>query len=46
MKALVARLTGKHSEEDPINLHVTVFWATIVFWAVALASFGLVKALS
>lgn len=46
MKALVARLTGKHREGDPINIHVTVFWATIAFWSLALACFGVVKALT
>jgi hypothetical protein len=46
MKALVARLTGKIHQDDPINIHITVFWATIVFWAVAATSFALVKAFS
>lgn len=43
MKALVAKLTGKERDGDPINIHVTVFWATIVFWAVASLCFTLMK---
>jgi hypothetical protein len=43
MKALVAKLTGKLHKDDPINIHVTVFWATIVFWAVAATGFALIK---
>lgn len=46
MKALVARFTGKNQEGDPINIHVTVFWATIVFWTVACSCFAVVKALN
>ncbi len=46
MKALVARLTGKLREGDPINIHVTVFWATIVFWTVAFSCFVIVKAIN
>lgn len=43
MKALVARLTGKYKEGDPINIHVTVFWATIMFWTLVTLGFALVK---
>ena len=46
MKALVAKLMGKHSESDPLNIHVTVFWATIVFWAITCSCFAIVKAVS
>jgi hypothetical protein len=43
MKALVARLTGKNREGDPINIHVTVFWATVVFWTIACGCFIIVQ---
>lgn len=46
MKALVAKLTGKERDGDPINIHVTVFWATIIFWTVATIFFTLAKALN
>jgi hypothetical protein len=46
MKALVARLTGKFKEGDPINIHVTVFWATILFWTLASLGFVLLRMLT
>ena len=45
MKELVTKLTGKNKVGDPINIHVTVFWATIFFWALAFGCFALTKAL-
>ncbi|MGZ3864303.1 MAG: hypothetical protein ACXVPF_13910 [Bacteroidia bacterium] len=46
MKTLVQKFTGKKSEGDPINLHVTVFWLTIAFWAIATSCFAIVKAIN
>ncbi|MGZ3904034.1 MAG: hypothetical protein ACXVC6_10085 [Bacteroidia bacterium] len=44
MKTLVQKLTGQKSEGDPINIHVTIFWLTIVFWTIATSCFALAKA--
>jgi hypothetical protein len=35
MKTLVARLSGKRHENDPVNIHAVVFWSTILFWLLA-----------
>jgi len=46
MKAVLSRLIGKNQKGDPINIHVTVFWATIVFWALAFGAFAITRALN
>ena len=46
MKALVYKISGKQNENDPVNIHVLVFWTTILFWAVAGPCIFIAKALA
>jgi hypothetical protein len=43
MKALVAKLSGKQHENDPVNIHAVVFWLTIFFWVLAGSCLAVVR---